>query len=92
MDITEFVSARLDEQQEQAESVRASLAANPPAGVASYAQGFVDYYDKFRSYVSEALARLPEDRLNDLPLLYAATWFSHHPDYDAEWDWRFKER
>lgn len=56
---------------------------NPPSRIASYAQGFVDYHAKLRSYVSETLTRATEDRLSDPPLLCAATWFSRHPDYDA---------
>lgn len=89
MTITEFIKARLDDEQEAIEKIRACIGPNVQ-NADPYAYGAVHYHDSHRKDLNEAIesGASDADNLENAALRYAATRFSGHTDFQPEWNFR----
>lgn len=88
--ITDFIAARLDDEEEYIDGIRANLKANPPKG-ASFALGAVRQHDTLRRIVADTVVEdghtEPDDWKLQAMLRMTATGWSSHEDFAPEWTW-----
>ncbi|MDF6101745.1 hypothetical protein [Gordonia hongkongensis] len=96
MKITDFIAARLDDDDEFIDGIRADLEANPPQGnVASVARGFVVQHDSTRRLNDTMIvpdgSEVPDNAEHVTICRIVATRWAHHSDFQPEWRWRSHE-